>query len=307
MTTVVGEWIRKLGGTAGAQHVADVTQGEWVIKPRLRSQVGLGGYPLGTKGTVTEFIAAKLAERIGLPVPEHRPLYLPQQVISRYPGLSAFESGYVLGVKYEDGWDLLTITKLNLTSFVLGSLFNTTNAHTAIGIVTSDTWMANADRAYGSPADLAAQAGRPTSNDGNLYFARAQGAPSELVMKPIDLGHSFWNSSWGQRTSTDAWPEEMFGAMRFFFQAGWMTKDFTIHDNDFREWVDKVSNLDLSVELLRIRQEMPTQWIQGDPALAAFFDSSDWTDLETRLARRNSILWNILTSKYSIAAQRYAL
>jgi hypothetical protein len=286
---------KALGGSQGAQHVADQNEEDWVIKP-LSRQLG------GVKGTVNEYIAAYLARKMGLPVPEHLPVYIPDIVIGTYWQLSAFEPGFVLGCRFEEGFDLSLARRNAVISYLKDNLAHLDNKVNAIGIMVGDTWMANADRGAGSLASQLRQAGFATNNEGNLYFSRLEGANNLWVIRAIDFGHAFFGAKWGSSV-IDAWPKGLFGAMRFFFEMGWLTHDYEMHRNDIDGWVKTVGNVDITAEVQNAVSSMPVEWLRG--AGITPHGPMNIQDLVERLIGHRSDLGAIIQAEYASVAKRY--
>jgi hypothetical protein len=293
--TVTGYRKKLQNGTQGAHQVHDQDEEDWVIKPTLRPRTQV-------KGTVNEYIAGSLARLIGLNVPEHAVLALPAQVIQHYPDLSNFTEGYVLGVRFENGLDLSTARDLNLISTILSGLtgLGGSNYLTAVGIIAADTWMWNADRSIGSW--VPGQNFASTSNSGNLYFKKLQGPSGLWDLMAIDFGHAFRNCTWGKNTLPD-WENVILGTMRFFFESGLLSKQYSAHQGDFEDWAKKIQELNLKDEVSAIIRSMPPEWLLG--YYGAPIDQGDVDDLCDRLEKRQRLLHSIFVNHYSLATARY--
>lgn len=294
-------WRESVGGSQGAQRITDDKNDDWIIKPAVRPAQGL-------KSTITEYVGACLAQRMNLPVPDHKILYLPARTIANYQNLQHFNQGMVLGSRYEPGLDLeLVESRLMLSTVaggVLGSL-RSHNYHNAIGIMIGDTWFANGDRALGVVGDQYRSLGYQTNNKGNLYFKLVDNTKNEYIIRAIDFGHAFWGNSWGVSTSSQVWPDIVLGAMRFFFTVKLLTQDYNRHSSDCDMWIRDVANIDLVKEFKAILDEMPPEWIQGGLGSSQIFSTPDWDDLVARLESRRNMLNSIMVNGYQAAAARY--
>lgn len=287
---------KKLTGSQGGHQVHDEEEQDWVIKPALRPGFGV-------KGTVNEYIAGSLAIRTSLNVPEHSVLYLPQQTIDTFPVLSSFSAGHVLGIRYENGVDLEAATRSGLVAHILSGLTGASNQITALGIITTDTWLWNHDRSMGSaPLHPELDVKGQTSNEQNLYFKKLQGSSGLWDLMAIDFGHSFHQGYWGA-TSMGEWETVVLGTMRFFYETSLLQKNYSDHRDDFEAWVQKVDALDLRYELDTIINSMPAEWLTG--LLGNPIEKHELDDLSRRLFRQRSMLSDTLANHYSLATARY--
>jgi len=294
-------WRESVGGSQGAQRITDNKNDDWIIKPAVRPTKGL-------KSTITEYVGARLAQKMNLPVPDHSLLYLSARTIANYQSLQHFSQGMVLASRHEPGLDLELVEKRLMLSTVagdvLGSLRNH-NYHNAIGIMIGDTWFANADRATGILGDQYRAAGYQSNNKGNLYFKLVDNTKNEYVIRAIDFGHAFWGNSWGVGTSNEQWPEIVLGAMRFFFMVKFLTQDYNNHSNDCNMRIKDVAGIDLAKEFRAILDELPPEWLQGGLGNSQIFSGPDWDDLIARLESRRNMLNSIMVNGYQAAAARY--
>lgn len=297
----VRTWREAVGGSQGAQRITDNYNVDWIIKPAVRPSSGL-------KSTITEYVGARLAMEMHLPVPDHELLYLPARTIAAHPELQHFTQGMVLGSKYTDGLDLALVEKRLMLSTVvggaLGSLYNH-NRFNAVGIMIADTWLANGDRGLGILGDHYRQQGYESNNNGNLFFERVKNTKNEYVIKAIDFGHAFWGSTWGFGLSNEDWPDIVLGAMRFFFKTRMLTGDYNNHSNDCNTWIGDVHRIDVQSTVSGIVSELPDYWLNGSLGSSQTFSSPDWDDLINRLESRKNSLNSILINGYQAVAVRY--
>ena len=287
-----------LNGTQGAKHVGDEEEVDWIIKPFHREiDKGAGK----SKGTVNEYLAAKLSELISLPVPEHKPLYLPSILIDTYPSeLAGFEAGYVLGSRYEGGFDLSIVRKRpGLMTTLKSGLTNYDNHFNAVGIMVGDTWIANADRCAGQLYSF-------HNNEGNLYFTSVEGANNLWAVRAIDFGHAFLGMRWGD-SSISPWPTVLLGTMRFFYEMNWFDSNLSEQRSNIDVWLDRISSLDILNELQSIISSMPAEWLSDSGMVVSPISPAtvDWTDLGRRLIAHKGQLSTIIASEYATVASKY--
>lgn len=289
MQVIVSDWLQKLGGSQNAQKVADVLGQYWVIKPLDRNAHGV-------QGTINEFVATKLAIRLGLPVPSIEVGYLDAQVIALYPMLSGFQPGSVLACRFEDGVDLELARKTGMLTHIRGGLFDVTNQVNAVGIMVGDTWLANLDRSIGSLQPVVRLP--KTSNEGNLYFK--QDGPAWSV-RAIDYGHSFVGAKWGTAHAGFTWPYVLLGTMTVFFEMGWFTKQLADRQSDLDHWLKELADIDIQREVSLIVDTLPSSWVSALSAIS----NTDWQDLIARLKRHQQATDGIVSANYATVAARH--
>ena len=293
---MVGEWVERMGGGIfGAHKVKAEDDSVWLIKPIQHSfpnPTGSGKH-WGMRGVLTEFIAGRLATRLGLNVPKHDKLYLYQETIDDYPELSDFTEGYVIAIAWQDGYDLGFLEKRpDLLDIVKAGLSDKSNSNTSFGIMIVDTLICNMDR-YSRHL----YKGMNSGHKGNILFVKSEGSRDIYNLTAIDFGLAFQGCEWGT-TSTAAWAKEFLGMMKFFVRMGWLTGVSSKDLPKLEEWIDRISFLNLSDELDIILKEIPSEWHINTPA-GLGVSSSDFNDLKLRLNNHQSILKPIVTSQYA--------
>ncbi|WP_407540443.1 hypothetical protein Q0M94_03330 [Deinococcus radiomollis] len=281
--------------------MTDSANEDWIIKPAYRPAGGV-------KSTITEYVGAKLAQRMGMPVPDHEVLYLSTKLIANESELSNFGSGLVVGSRYEEGLDLAMVEQRLKWSTVAGGVLGNLrghNYHNTIGIMVGDTWMANGDRSLGILGPSYAMPGHNTQNLGNLYFKLVENTKNEYVIRGIDFGHLFWGNTWGVGTSQTQWPDVIFGAMSFFFKIKLLTQDYNNHAVDCQSWINDILRLDFQKEFRQIVNEIPSEWLIGMTGVSQSLGSADWDDLMVRLEQRRNVLNSIMVNTYQATAARY--
>ena len=288
MPVIISDWLEKLGGSQDAQKVADVLGQYWVIKPLERS-------PHGVQGTINEYVATKLAIKLGLPVPSIDIGYLDPQVIALYPMLSSYQPGLVLACQFEDGVDLELARKTHMLSYIRTGLYDVTNQVNAVGIMVGDTWLANLDRSVGS---LQSVLPPPTSNEGNLYFKQDGLAWS---VRAIDYGHSFLGASWGTPHIGVTWPFALLGTMTVFFEMGWFTKQLRDRQSELDHWLGELARVDVQSEISSIVSTLPAAWVSALSPVSG----ADWNDLIARLKRHQQATGGVVNGQYATVAAKH--
>lgn len=291
-TRIISRYGRDLTGTQGAHEVYDQYDSAWVIKPADRGEFGV-------KGSVTEYIAGRLAYELGLDVPQHIVAKLPVELITLHPKLGGFAPGEVLAVAYSNGMDLSHARRFPQAIQGLLGLSKFTNRQTAIGIIVTDTWLANTDRGIGAAVAKFGPQLR-TSNEGNVYLRQVVGVDNTWDLQAIDFGYAFLKSRWGRGQPTE-WPPVLWGVMRFFFEVDLLTKSVLDHTAEVTFWLHKLNSMNIEVVLFDIVSELPTAWQRSCiPSLVI----DDFNDLLRRLRTTAADLPTRLT-EYDEAAARY--
>ena len=283
------------GGIFGAHKVAAEDDTHWVIKPTKYEFPSSTGSPhhWGLRGVCTEFIAAGLAKKLGLAVPEHTKLYLHQAIIDSYPELNDFKEGYVIAIEYHEGYDLDFLEKNpQMMNIVKSGINNLSNSHMALGIIFTDTLFSNADR-----YSRFLHGGRKVSgNKGNLFFTKILGSSDLYNITAIDFGLSFSGCTWGASVAPD-WPRQIFGMMRFFYKMGWLPEKFADAEPIFDQWLGYLGAINIGNEIDIIMKDMPSEWhISSDPLLV--LNASDFDDLKARITKHASLTKAIVSSQY---------
>jgi hypothetical protein len=229
-------------GVTGNHFVADTTGQEWVLKPAIRPD-SLAGRQPNYRCLLSEIVAVRFFEKLGLTMPRHSPIYLPGVLIASEQRLSSLTEGYHLGVERLQGvYTLGQITGMRVIRARVASRI--TNMDEAPGIVTGDTWLANWDHAWGSE--------RAQDNPGNLLFQQdGKGTSEQWTMWTIDMGHAFDVQNWGV-ASTDRWPCHARGTVKIFFEEGWIPDSYTGNESTFDLWITEIEAMDLPIILEEI-------------------------------------------------------
>lgn len=297
MPVIVGEWLEAMGGGIfGAHKVAAEDDSIWLIKPIRHSFPGSFDPELqwGLRGVCTEFIAARLAAKLGVYAPEHIKLYLHQSTIDDYPELSDFEEGYVLAIEYKDGFDLDFLEKNPaLIALIKSGINNISNSRMALGIIVADTFTGNADR-YSwhihGPSKV-------SGNKGNLLFTKVPGSSDLYNVTAIDFGLAFNCCRWGSGVTSN-WPRELFGMMRFFYKMGWVSDKYSDVEATVDQWTADLSYLNLDDEIELIMKDVPVEWhLSADPALR--LNASDFDNLKARLKTHAALVKPLISSQYA--------
>lgn len=297
MPAIVGEWLERMGGGIfGAHKVAAEDDSIWLIKPIKHAFPDRFDPELqwGLRGVCTEFIAAKLASRLGVYVPEHTKLYLHQATIDEYSELKDFREGYVIAIEYKDGFDLDFLEKSPaLIEIIKSGINSVSNSRMALGIIVADTFMGNADR-YSWHIHGGMQA---SGNKGNLLFTKVPGSADLYNITAIDFGLAFNACRWGSGVASN-WPRQLFGMMRFFHKMDWIPEKYSDAEPIFDSWITELLSINIDNEIDSIIKNMPDEWnLSSDPLLR--LTNADFDNLKMRLKNHAVLVKPLVSSQYA--------
>lgn len=276
-------------GVTKSLHVSDMQGTRWILKNAFRTDQLTGASSF--RNALSEMVAIRYSERLGLTMPEHMPIELPQILVDTEPGFSGYRAGYHIGVKRLSNFVELGQVGSDTTirARVCGSIENPAES---IGVVVTDTWLANWDHARGSEG--------PSENPGNLLFEfTGAGTQERATMWVIDLGHAFDVQHWGT-SSTRQWPQHVRGTCRLFYEEGWIPEDFASGSGQFEQWVADIEGLDLDAVLGEILDGLPQEWTATAELSPG---KADWDDLIARMSQHRTALRTMLKDKYDEARQ----
>ncbi|MFC4456573.1 HipA family kinase [Deinococcus sonorensis] len=239
-------------GNSHAQIFLDEAHTAWVVKSVTSSRLGI----THGRALFNEFVATRVAELLGLPVPQVAIMAVDDPLLNAFPELrtpasGSFSAGLHLATRYHQGITLRAFRTAGVPELAQRKVINKLDAN---GVVTFDTWLCNPDHADETELGL-------YENEGNLLFETTR--PGELRLMMLDHGQAF-TGDWHDRADGDpvrrlgSWPTRLMGHYEVFVRGRWLNVTSCV------EWLAQIQKVTLA-DLKRIVNEVPAAWREEIP------------------------------------------